>query len=59
MRTILMAVFLVIGIGVIGTSSTFSAPMAIGATAVAKAAKEVSPVVDVRHCLYSRWRRWC
>jgi hypothetical protein len=57
MRTALLTFIAAAGIGLAAASTTSAAPVN-GLVLSGQAAPE-NVVVDVRHCRYSHWRRWC
>ncbi len=58
MRTIFIAMLVALGVGLIGTSSTFSAPISTGAAAVATTAGEVSSVIEVNRRYKCWWKHY-
>jgi hypothetical protein len=58
MRTVLLALVAAGGIGLAALSTTTSAAPVNGVVLSGQTASD-SPVVNVRHCRYSRWRWRC
>ena len=57
MRTLLLGIVAAAGIGLAGASATVAAPLSGAAITGQPAADNL--IVNVGHCRYSRWRRWC